>query len=354
MGPWVLHAMPFTDGDTMITMRNIVAAVDFSPVSKAVIEQAAALAAAFSAQLTLIHVAAADPAFVGLRGGPSERPGRPRTRDPARTSRTAGDGARPRGSFYLHSRDSWSRVRRRRRSSQKRSAWDADTIVVGSHGHGALHRALLGNVSEGVVRAARCPVLVVPSSYPNARGTRFRLRDRARLAPPGFRSQRCLPAPFRKNLLVRRATEHLLESIVPLVCSRRHDIDPEAQLFLSELLTKQRLIEPDCPVLDVEREASEHETEVEASQKETELGRHGHFDVRNREDPHHDVAPRGRSRRHRDVDLSDRKYVVPVFILFRRLPLDVGHDRFDPSSRERQLQARVVLSLVAAVGHVEC
>lgn len=38
----------------------------------------------------------------------------------------------------------------------------ADAIVVGTHGHGRAYRALLGSVSEDVVRHARCPVFVVP------------------------------------------------------------------------------------------------------------------------------------------------------------------------------------------------
>jgi nucleotide-binding universal stress UspA family protein len=39
-----------------------------------------------------------------------------------------------------------------------------DVIVVGSHGHGAIARILLGSVSEQVVRHAPCPVLVVRPS----------------------------------------------------------------------------------------------------------------------------------------------------------------------------------------------
>jgi nucleotide-binding universal stress UspA family protein len=39
---------------------------------------------------------------------------------------------------------------------------DVDLIVMGSHGHGPIHRFLLGSVAERLVRAARCPVLTIP------------------------------------------------------------------------------------------------------------------------------------------------------------------------------------------------
>jgi nucleotide-binding universal stress UspA family protein len=38
---------------------------------------------------------------------------------------------------------------------------DADLIVVGSHGHGAVSGALLGSVSRGVLRRTTRPVLIV-------------------------------------------------------------------------------------------------------------------------------------------------------------------------------------------------
>jgi len=40
-------------------------------------------------------------------------------------------------------------------------------LVVGSHGHGRLRSALLGSVSEGCVRHATCPVVVVPAPHPD-------------------------------------------------------------------------------------------------------------------------------------------------------------------------------------------
>ena len=37
----------------------------------------------------------------------------------------------------------------------------AGLIVLGSRGHGRIRRALMGSVSDAVVRHAHCPVLVV-------------------------------------------------------------------------------------------------------------------------------------------------------------------------------------------------
>jgi len=40
---------------------------------------------------------------------------------------------------------------------------NVDMIVLGSHGHGALFHLLVGSVSDGVIRQAACPVIIVPS-----------------------------------------------------------------------------------------------------------------------------------------------------------------------------------------------
>lgn len=39
--------------------------------------------------------------------------------------------------------------------------WEADLIVIGTHGRSGLSRLLLGSVAEGVVRTASVPVLLV-------------------------------------------------------------------------------------------------------------------------------------------------------------------------------------------------
>jgi nucleotide-binding universal stress UspA family protein len=47
---------------------------------------------------------------------------------------------------------------------ERAKEWDADLIVVGSHGYGFWSRALLGSVSNSVVHHAPCSVLVVKKS----------------------------------------------------------------------------------------------------------------------------------------------------------------------------------------------
>jgi len=42
------------------------------------------------------------------------------------------------------------------------AARGAHLLVLGSHGHGRLHHAVLGSVTEECVRHAGCPVVVVP------------------------------------------------------------------------------------------------------------------------------------------------------------------------------------------------
>ena len=44
------------------------------------------------------------------------------------------------------------------------SVLDANLIVIGTHNPKGLERLLLGSVAEATVRAARCPVLVIPPS----------------------------------------------------------------------------------------------------------------------------------------------------------------------------------------------
>ncbi len=46
---------------------------------------------------------------------------------------------------------------------QEASDVEADLIVVGSHGRGAMYQLLVGSVSEGILHKSTLPVLVIPT-----------------------------------------------------------------------------------------------------------------------------------------------------------------------------------------------
>jgi nucleotide-binding universal stress UspA family protein len=52
-------------------------------------------------------------------------------------------------------------------------SWNADLIVIGTHGRTGLKHALMGSTAERVVRHATCPVLVVHSADSRAANSKM-------------------------------------------------------------------------------------------------------------------------------------------------------------------------------------
>lgn len=143
-------------------MKTILVPVDFSPVTARVVEQAAALAQSFSGALWLLHVAAPDPDFVGYETGPDEvrQQVAHEMRDTHRQLQEEAARLRGRGIDTTALQVQGPTVETILREAERLRA---DLIVLGSHGHGALHRALLGTVSEGVLHRSARPVLILPA-----------------------------------------------------------------------------------------------------------------------------------------------------------------------------------------------
>lgn len=142
-------------------MKTILAAVDFSGVTDAVVAEAAALARATSGRVVLVSVvqppaivseyaplmeniatlqaAAEKTAITRLRGLQGE----------LEAQQIACDSVCLTGSPIGHLVE------------QARLA-QADYIVMGSHGHTALYDLLVGSTTHGVLMRARCPVVIVP------------------------------------------------------------------------------------------------------------------------------------------------------------------------------------------------
>ena len=138
-----------------LKMKHIVGAIDFSAISRDVVELAASLATTYGAPLSLVHVAAPDPFLVGYDvGRPAEelREGHQQLHRMADELRARGLNVTPlliQGPTIEKLLEEVKRLK-------------ADLLVVGSHGRGALSATLVGSVSASVLRHAPCPVLVVP------------------------------------------------------------------------------------------------------------------------------------------------------------------------------------------------
>jgi nucleotide-binding universal stress UspA family protein len=146
---------------------NILAAVDFSPVTDAVVGAVGHVAGRAPGHTYLVHVAPPEPGFVGYDVGPASV--RDQVAAELRTYhqqlQALADGLRGRG---VETTALLLRGPTVETLLEKSKELQAGLIVLGSHGRGAVYSLLVGSVAEGVVRRSSVPVLLVPSQV---RGT---------------------------------------------------------------------------------------------------------------------------------------------------------------------------------------
>jgi nucleotide-binding universal stress UspA family protein len=143
-------------------LDEILVAVDFSGGTEHVLAVAARVAAASGASVHLLHVAAPEPGFVGYdkAGGPEDRDHRAdELRDEHQGLGVLADAMKDSGITVkpLLVKGATIEV-----ILGEANRLGADLIVVGSHGHGAMHRFLVGSTPDALVRQSEIPVLVVP------------------------------------------------------------------------------------------------------------------------------------------------------------------------------------------------
>ena len=145
-------------------MQNILVPVDFSACTPSVIATARSLSQAFEARLWLVHVAPPDPDFVGYEAGPQTVRDQvaEHLRDEHRQLQNEAEHMRKSGLDVVALMLQGATVKTILDEAQHLGV---DHIVMGSHGRGALLRGLLGSVSEGVLRGARCPVTILPAAF---------------------------------------------------------------------------------------------------------------------------------------------------------------------------------------------
>lgn len=142
-------------------MKTILAPVDFSSVSRRVVDAAIALAKEISARVVLVHVIP-KPTFI--------RNALPAVEDvEMRTKSLARQADKQLLELQGLYRKKLSDVETLQLSGpaptrivEEARSRKAAYIVLGSHGHSAVRDALVGSVAAAVVKTAPCPVLLVP------------------------------------------------------------------------------------------------------------------------------------------------------------------------------------------------
>jgi len=140
---------------------NILVAVDLSEATQRVIQVTERIARGMSGEAWVLHVAEPEPDLVGFDAGPKVvrdqiaqefRNEHKAVQAHADTLRKAGIEATAlliRGPIIETVLQEAARI-------------DADLLIVGSHGFGALYDLLVGSASRGILKRSETPVLVVP------------------------------------------------------------------------------------------------------------------------------------------------------------------------------------------------
>ena len=143
-------------------MKTVLAAIDFSPVADLVLDRGVELARAVGARLVIMHVIQ-PPVFIADEAACG---------DGAKVTAAAAHAAdRHLAGLAAALRRQHEHIEVRRVTGspvalilEEASRLPADFVVVGSHGHGAVYDLLVGSTAGGILKKARCPVLVVPAN----------------------------------------------------------------------------------------------------------------------------------------------------------------------------------------------
>ena len=146
-------------------MKNILVAVDFSAGTAGVVGAALSLAQAFRSSVRLVHIAAGEPDFIGYEPGPQVVRDivAHRLKEEHRQLEELEKIFRSEGLTVAALLIGGIPVDK---IVKEAAEFHADLVILGSHGHGPLHDLMVGSVTAGVLRKARCPVLVVPCPKP--------------------------------------------------------------------------------------------------------------------------------------------------------------------------------------------
>jgi nucleotide-binding universal stress UspA family protein len=148
----------------MNAVRHILVALDFNPISEHALDYAVDLGERLGARITVLHVyslavlMALDGEYLPTAETAAHKADEAQKHLDAALAKLAGRKVELHGTLRVG--EAAEEI-----CAQAREL-GADLIVVGTHGRGALGRALLGSVAQSVLHAAPVPVLTVRGPKP--------------------------------------------------------------------------------------------------------------------------------------------------------------------------------------------
>jgi len=144
-------------------MKTLLVAIDFSPATTSVLEEASRLAKALSAEVILMH--STQPPIVTSDYGLAVE----NVQEIVAVTEKHADKQLAHALATLEQLGVKSRVHHCHGSAitcivDYANEQDADYIIMGSHGHSAIYDLLVGSTTHGVLKDASCPVIIVPVS----------------------------------------------------------------------------------------------------------------------------------------------------------------------------------------------
>ena len=142
-------------------MKTFLVPVDFSSVSKKIVDTTVSFARSFGGKVVLLHVIA-PPIIISEYVMPVEVALEPTvaSKEPATTKLNAYAGVLQAAGLSVE-----AIVRHGPPINailEEAEEVNADFIIMGSHGHGKLYDLLVGSTASGVLKSAKCGVIIMP------------------------------------------------------------------------------------------------------------------------------------------------------------------------------------------------
>lgn len=141
---------------------KLLVAIDFSEITKLILEKVEEIALKTGAKIWLIHVVQPDPVFIGYDVGPNSerdfmaskfREKHVKIQEISETIKEKGIDITP---LLIQGPTIESIL-------EEAEKLKVDMIVSGSHGHGTMFHILIGSVSKGLLKKSQIPLLIVPA-----------------------------------------------------------------------------------------------------------------------------------------------------------------------------------------------